>query len=154
VVRAADCMPGMRSESRQQLNRCRAMIPGRPPRRLFAPTATASRNRSQRSHFIDADDHPIAWRRTVEVYDLVFFTSKSGSLLSHHVRPALNLKPPAWSRRRIVDRVTFFRPDFFCRCSSNFCRDHVVNFNPRSLGRAEATLMISVVESSSYSRGG
>ena len=152
-TRSAHGTSTVRRESRQQLNRCRSVISGRPTRRLFAPTATTSRNGGERAHFIDADDNAVGRRRAIEVYDLVFFTSKSGSLLSHHVWPALNLNPSAWRRRRIVDRVTCFRPAFCCRCCCSFCRDHVVNFSPRSFGRAEATLMISVVESSSYRRG-
>lgn len=152
-TRSAHRVTAVRSESRQQLNCCRPVISGRSTCRLFAPTAAAARDRGQRAHFIDTDDNAVVRRRAVEAYDLVFFTSKSGSLLSHHVWPALNLNPSAWRRRRIVDRVRFFKPGLCCRCCCSFWRDHVVNFSPRSFGRAEATLMISVVESSSYWRG-
>jgi hypothetical protein len=72
VVHSADCVAGVRSEGRQQLNRRRSMISRRPAGRPFAPTATTSRNRGQWPHLVNAHDNAIARRRAVEVYDLVF----------------------------------------------------------------------------------
>lgn len=59
----------------------------------LSPRPATPRNRLQRSHFIKADNDASARRVPVNAYDGVFFTSKSGSLLSHHVCPVRNRRP-------------------------------------------------------------
>src|SRR5215831_8857250 len=81
-------MPAVRGERRQQLHGAFALIAVGASGRSPTPTASASGNRLPRPHFVPADHGPVLRRIAVQAHDLVFFTSKSGSVLWHQVGPA------------------------------------------------------------------
>src|SRR4029077_11723617 len=71
----------MRGKRRQQLHGAVALIAVGASGRSSPPAVTASRNGLERPHFIHADHRPVLGRVAVQAHNLVFFTSKSGSLL-------------------------------------------------------------------------
>src|SRR5215472_6557224 len=78
-------LAAVRGKGRQQLHRAVALVAVGASGRSSAPTAPASGNRLQRPHFVHADYGPVLGRVAVQAHDLVFFTSKSGSVLWHQV---------------------------------------------------------------------
>ena len=126
------------AESSKPLQRSAATIAVRSPGRTLTPLLAASGNGLKRSRFIKTDDNPSFRRMTIEIYDGVFFTSNSGSSLWHHVCPVKNRRPWCIRMRRMVSRLSDFRPAWCLRCSSSLAKDHVVKPNPRSGGREVA----------------
>ena len=81
----ADGLAGVRAESREPLEGAVAFVAVRPTRGSPAPRLAASRDRLQGAHFVKADNLTPPRRVAVKANYSVFFTSNSGSSLSHHV---------------------------------------------------------------------
>ena len=81
----ADGLAGMRAESSKQLKGAIALISIWPTLGRCSPDFTAAWDSLQGSHFVKADHLAPAGPMTVDVNYSVFFTSNSGSVLSHQV---------------------------------------------------------------------
>lgn len=87
-------LAGVRAESAEELERAvLAAVAIRATSRLFRPTPAPARDGLERSRLVKANHRAVARRVTVEPDDGVFFASKSGSELSHHVCPVRKLSP-------------------------------------------------------------
>ena len=75
----SDGLSGVRGEGGQQLNGLGLMIAIRAARRPSPPTPATAWDSSQRTHFVDTNHDAVRRRIAIELYDLVFFTSNSGS---------------------------------------------------------------------------
>jgi len=84
----ADGAAGVRRKGRQELNRIGWMITISPARGFLAPGPTTARDTRQWTHFVYAHYNSVLRRIAIKAHDFVFFASKSGSLLSHHVCPS------------------------------------------------------------------
>jgi hypothetical protein len=89
----ADCPAGGGAEGAKPLQSPIALVAVRPSRRAPTPGLAASGNRLQRPHLIKANGMPSLGRIAVQAHDSVFFTSKSGSSLSHQVWPVRKRRP-------------------------------------------------------------
>lgn len=76
--------------------------------RPLAPLLSPPWDRLQGSQLIETNNDSPLGRMTIEVYDSVFFTSKSGSWLSHQVCPVRKRRPCRVRIRRIVSRLRDF----------------------------------------------
>jgi len=126
------------TESSKPLQRSIAAITVRSPGRPFPPRLSPSRNGLKRTEFIKTHHDPSLRGMSIELYNGLFFSSKSGSSLSHHVWPVRKRRPWRPNTRRIVSRLMDFKEGRFRRCASNLVSDQVVNPSPKSGGREVA----------------
>ena len=72
---------------------------------MSSPCLSSSGYCLERTHFVKADNLPPSGTMSVDLNYSVFFTSNSGSLLSHHVWPVRNRRPCRERMCRIVSRL-------------------------------------------------
>jgi hypothetical protein len=89
----AHCLSRDRTKGAKPLQRAIALIPIRARCGTFPPGPTPTGDGLQRSHFIKANHMTPLRRVAVETDYRVFFTSNSGSFVSHHVCPVRKRRP-------------------------------------------------------------
>jgi len=84
-IAPADRPARCRAECGKPVERAVALVAIGPQLRLGTPCSAATRDGLQWPHLVETDNGSASRGIAVQVYDGVFFTSKSGSVLSHHV---------------------------------------------------------------------
>ena len=93
TVSFSDGLPRVRRKSTQPLQGSISLVSVWSEIRTLPPCLTAARDSLQRSHLVEANNVAPSGTFAIDSNYSVFFTSNSGSLLSHHVCPVRKLSP-------------------------------------------------------------